>query len=157
MALQLSRASARCKCPDESHEAFTRTEGAVSANFGGQQHRNQTAWSVYNEWYSQGGGTGKCIHIIIMVYFVIPAVLFSFQRLFTLSSTLSTSLSPSFPLLGQIRECLDQGLEFPSTLDPHSMAEALVRFLENLSEPVYPAVICLQYSYVSGGKIRLVT
>jgi len=45
----------------------------------------------------------------------------------------------------KIRESLDTGQEF-AKFGIHSMAEALVRFLENLNEPIFPASLCAQYS-----------
>jgi phosphatidylinositol-bisphosphatase len=40
--------------------------------------------------------------------------------------------------MGTIREALDTGADFPAKLDPHSMPETLLRFLESLDMPVVP-------------------
>lgn len=45
----------------------------------------------------------------------------------------------------KIRECLDNGIEFPK-VGVHSMADALIRFIENLHEPIFPASLCAQYT-----------
>ena len=44
-----------------------------------------------------------------------------------------------------IRECLDTGTDFGSSLNIHSMADTLLRFLECITEPVFPPSLCAQY------------
>merc|ERR1719474_59798 len=43
--------------------------------------------------------------------------------------------------ISEIRECLDTGKAFPK-YELHSVGEALVRFLESLQDPVFPASLC---------------
>jgi len=45
----------------------------------------------------------------------------------------------------RVRDCLDTGKEF-SKFGIHSVAEALVRFHDNLAEPIFPASLCNQFS-----------
>jgi phosphatidylinositol-bisphosphatase len=45
-----------------------------------------------------------------------------------------------------IREALDVGMHFPPNLTAHSYAESLVRFLELLHEPVFPAALAHAYA-----------
>eukprot|EP00823_Brevimastigomonas_motovehiculus_P003217 TRINITY_DN1949_c0_g1_i1.p1 TRINITY_DN1949_c0_g1~~TRINITY_DN1949_c0_g1_i1.p1 ORF type:complete len:685 (-),score=128.46 TRINITY_DN1949_c0_g1_i1:411-2465(-) len=47
--------------------------------------------------------------------------------------------------IDKIRECLDVGQEF-GKFSVHSMAEAFVRFLESLGEPIFPVSLCAQYT-----------
>jgi len=48
--------------------------------------------------------------------------------------------------LVEIRECLDQGMEFSPTVTPHSFAEALIKMLESTPEPLFPAAIARMYN-----------
>merc|ERR1711971_455725 len=43
--------------------------------------------------------------------------------------------------ISEIRECLDTGKAF-TRYEMHSVGEALVRFLESLQDPVFPASLC---------------
>jgi phosphatidylinositol-bisphosphatase len=44
-----------------------------------------------------------------------------------------------------IREALDTGESFPPEASIHSMAEAMIQFLESLPSPIYPLSLCAQY------------
>ena len=37
-----------------------------------------------------------------------------------------------------IRNCLDNGTDFPSGLSPHSFVDAIITFLSSLSKPLIP-------------------
>lgn len=46
--------------------------------------------------------------------------------------------------ISEIRECLDTGKQF-TRYELHSVGEALVRFLESLQDPVFPASLCQSF------------
>jgi len=46
----------------------------------------------------------------------------------------------------RIRECVDTGQEFAHSYNIHSMAETLIRFLENLYQPVFPSSLVEKYT-----------